>query len=69
MDALFVEEGFGTLDQKSIESTLEVLTRLTSANKLVGVISHRQELIAGIPQQIHVEKTPTGSTFKVDRGI
>ena len=69
MDALFVDEGFGTLDQKSIESTLEVLTRLTSANKLVGVISHRQELIAGIPQQIHVEKTPTGSTFKVDRGI
>ena len=69
MDALFVDEGFGTLDQKSIESTLEVLTRLTSANKLVGVISHRQELIAGVPQQIHVEKTPTGSTFKVDRGI
>ncbi|MBQ5966897.1 MAG: SMC family ATPase [Clostridiales bacterium] len=69
MDALFVDEGFGTLDQKSIESTLDVLTRLTNANKLVGVISHRQELIAGIPQQIHVEKTPTGSTFKVDRGL
>lgn len=69
MDALFVDEGFGTLDQKSLESTLDVLTSLSDANKLVGVISHRQELIAGIPQQIQVEKTPTGSTFKVDRGI
>ena len=69
MDALFVDEGFGTLDQKSLESTLDVLTTLSSANKLVGVISHRQELIAGIPQQIQVEKTPTGSTFKVDSGL
>ena len=69
MDALFVDEGFGTLDQKSLESTLDVLTRLSDANKLVGVISHRQELIAGIPQQIQVEKTPTGSTFKVDSGL
>ncbi len=69
MDALFVDEGFGTLDQKSLETTLDVLTRLTSANKLVGVISHRQELIAGIPQQIRVEKTPTGSNFKVDLGV
>ena len=45
MDALFVDEGFGTLDRKSIENALDILINLSSANKLVGVISHREELI------------------------
>ncbi|MDO4877587.1 MAG: SbcC/MukB-like Walker B domain-containing protein, partial [Oscillospiraceae bacterium] len=63
MDALFVDEGFGTLDKKSIDTAIEILENLTGANKLVGVISHREELIAAVPesQQIRVIKTSTGS--------
>ncbi len=69
MDALFVDEGFGTLDKKSIESAMEILINLSGANKLVGVISHREELIESIPQQIKVKKTKDGSTFEVDTGM
>ena len=65
MDALFVDEGFGTLDKKSIDTAIEILENLTGANKLVGVISHREELIAAVPesQQIKVIKTSGGSKF------
>ena len=68
MDALFVDEGFGTLDRKSIENAMDILTNLSSANKLVGIISHREELMENIPQQIMVTKTRNGSTITVDAG-
>lgn len=68
MDALFIDEGFGTLDRRSIESTLETLIRLSNSNKLVGVISHRDEMRDNIPQQIRVVKSRSGSTFTVDLG-
>ena len=69
MDALFIDEGFGTLDRKSIESAMETLVNLSGTNKLVGVISHREELIENIPQQIRVSKTKTGSTISLDLGL
>ncbi len=69
MDALFVDEGFGTLDRKSIDSAMEILVNLTGSNKLVGIISHREELMENIPQQIKVRKTKDGSQFTVERGI
>ncbi|MCR5368437.1 SMC family ATPase [Eubacterium sp.] len=69
MDALFVDEGFGTLDRKSIESAMETLISLSGANKLVGVISHREELIENIQQQIRVKKTKDGSSIEIDTGV
>lgn len=66
MDALFIDEGFGTLDKKSIDGAMEILMDLSGKGKLVGVISHREELIESIPQQIHVTKTRDGSTFTVE---
>ena len=69
MDALFIDEGFGTLDRKSIDSAMDILVNLSGANKLVGVISHREELVENIPQQIHVAKTKAGSEITVDTGI
>ena len=65
MDALFVDEGFGTLDRKSIGNALDILINLSTANKLVGVISHREELIENIPQQICVKKSKNGSRFEI----
>ena len=69
MDALFVDEGFGTLDRKSIDSAMDILINLSGANKLVGVISHREELIENIPQQIKVEKKKDGSHIEIELGI
>ncbi|MBO4652101.1 MAG: AAA family ATPase [Lachnospiraceae bacterium] len=68
MDALFVDEGFGTLDRKSLDNALEILNSLTGSNKLVGIISHREELM-DIPQKILVTKDSHGSSIKVDLGL
>jgi exonuclease SbcC len=69
MDALFIDEGFGTLDRKSIDSAMDILNNLSGANKLVGVISHREELVENISQQIRVKKTKDGSNFSVELGL
>ena len=65
MDALFVDEGFGTLDHKSIDNAMEILMGLSGKNKLVGIISHREELM-GIPQKIKVMKTRNGSSISTE---
>ncbi len=69
MDALFIDEGFGTLDRKSIENAMDILINLSGANKLVGVISHREELVENIPQQIKIKKTKDGSKITIDNGF
>ncbi len=69
MDALFIDEGFGTLDRASIDSAMEILTSLTGSGKLVGIISHREELMENIPQQIRVTRTQAGSKISIEPGI
>ena len=69
MDALFIDEGFGTLDRKSIENAMDILINLSGTNKLVGIISHREELMENIPQQIRVKKTKEGSKLTVETGL
>ncbi|MDO4615251.1 MAG: SMC family ATPase [Lachnospiraceae bacterium] len=68
MDALFIDEGFGTLDKKSIENAMDILLNLSNSNKLVGVISHREELESNIPQQIRVTKDLKGSHVTLTTG-
>ena len=65
MDALFVDEGFGTLDSKSLEETKAALMSLSGANKLVGIISHRDELME-IPQKLRVTKGRGGSRIQME---
>lgn len=69
MDALFVDEGFGTLDRKSMESAMDILMNLSGAGKLVGIISHREELMENIPQQIIIRKSKDGSKIMIDKGL
>ena len=68
MDALFIDEGFGTLDKKSIEKAMEILLKLSDSNKLVAIISHREELIEAVSQQIQVTKTRNGSSLAIELG-
>lgn len=69
MEALFVDEGFGTLDRKSMESAMDILLNLSGTGKLVGIISHREELKENIQQQIRVSKTRSGSRITIDTGM
>ena len=64
VNILFIDEGFGTLDEKSLDSVMETLGKLQDIaglkNRRVGIISHRTELEERIPMQIKVEKRGEG---------
>ncbi|KIX89739.1 hypothetical protein TP70_11300 [Staphylococcus microti] len=54
LDAMFIDEGFGTLDQETLETALDTLIQLQSSGRLVGVISHVTELKERIPVILEV---------------
>lgn len=60
VDSLFLDEGFGTLDEESLDIALDTLTNLQQEGKLIGVISHVQALKDRILTQIKVEKLSGG---------
>ena len=62
LDTLFVDEGFGSLDSEALSKAYHTLDSLTEGNRLVGIISHVQELKERIDQQIIVTKAPTGAS-------
>lgn len=64
MDAMFIDEGFGSLDDHSREQAVEVLQKLSYGNRLVGIISHVSELKETIDKKIIVKKGSTGSTVE-----
>ncbi len=68
MEAMFIDEGFGTLDENALRNSLRVLNDLADGKRLVGIISHVQELEERIEKQIVVRKTPRGSEICVTAG-
>ena len=64
VDALFIDEGFGSLDSESLDQACETLMSLVEKNRLIGIISHVPELRERIETQLVVERTPSGSTVK-----
>ncbi|HXT93439.1 MAG TPA: SMC family ATPase [Trebonia sp.] len=68
MEALFVDEGFGTLDEDTLDEVMNVLDGLRAGGRLVGIVSHVTELRQRIPAQIHVRKSRTGSHVEVTAG-
>lgn len=62
LDTMFVDEGFGSLDEESLQQAMKALTSLSESNKLVGIISHVAELKEKIDKQIIVTKEKTGGS-------
>ena len=56
LDTMFVDEGFGSLDEESLRQAVEALSGLTEGNRLVGIISHVAELKEKIDRQVIVTK-------------
>jgi exonuclease SbcC len=61
LDAVFVDEGFGTLDSEALELAMKTLAELQAGGRIVGVISHVPELKDQIARRLLVRKTPEGS--------
>lgn len=57
MDSMFVDEGFGSLDDDALNQAMKALVRLTEGNRLVGVISHVPQLREQIDRKVIVTKT------------
>lgn len=69
LDTMFVDEGFGSLDEESLDQAMRALQNLTEGNRLVGIISHVTELKERIDKQIVVTKEKSGgSTAEIFAG-
>lgn len=62
LDTMFIDEGFGSLDEESLNAAMKALTALADGDRLVGIISHVGELKQRIDKQIVVKKDKTGGS-------
>jgi len=65
VEALFIDEGFGSLDSESLEQACLTLQSLVEKDRLIGIISHVPELSERINNQIRIRKTNVGSDIEV----
>lgn len=69
LDTMFVDEGFGSLDSESLEQAVQALAGLAESKRLVGIISHVDELKNRIDRQIVVKKERSGGSIAEIRGV
>lgn len=67
LDTLFIDEGFGSLDNEALEQAIRVLTDLQASGRMVGVISHVSELKEEMPLRIDIIKHHNGSHLRLQR--
>lgn len=65
LDAMFIDEGFGSLDADTLELSIRTLSDMAGGNRMVGIISHVTELRERIEKQVRVEKGTAGSRISV----
>lgn len=65
LDSLFIDEGFGSLDERTLESVMTALHTLQGEGRRIGVVSHVTEMHQQIPVQLKVVKTLRGSTVEM----
>ena len=66
IDSMYIDEGFGTLDEAVLGKAIEVLTNIAGNQRQIGIISHVDRLEESIQQKIVVKKTDKGSTLYVE---
>ncbi len=68
LGTLFIDEGFGSLDEQTLEDVLDQLDRLRDGGRAVGIVSHVPELKQRVPVQLTVEKARDGSRLRQSVG-
>lgn len=66
LDAMFIDEGFGSLDEASLQQALSLLSSLSDGHRLIGIISHVSELKNSIEKKIIITKTNQGSKITIE---
>ena len=66
IDTMYIDEGFGTLDESVLSKAIEVLTNIAGNQRQIGIISHVDRLEESIQQKIVVKKTDKGSTLYIE---
>ncbi len=64
LEAMFVDEGFGVLDEESLSQAVEILVQLSESDRMVGIISHINELKDRIDKKIVVKRGSNGSRIE-----
>lgn len=62
IEALFIDEGFGSLDEEALEMAMEALEVIENEGRMIGIISHVSELKARIPQQLQIQTNGNGQS-------
>lgn len=62
IDALFIDEGFGSLDEESLEMAITALETIENEGRMIGIISHVSELKTRIPQQLKIKTNGSGQS-------
>jgi len=65
LDTLFVDEGFGSLDQETLQLAINILVDLQATGRSIGIISHVSELKEQMAQRIEVTSSRSGSSIKI----
>ncbi|MEU5218533.1 SMC family ATPase [Streptomyces sp. NPDC020807] len=68
LDTLFIDEGFGSLDEETLDEVLDVLDSLRERDRSVGIVSHVGDLRRRIPAQLEVVKARQGSAVRLRTG-
>ncbi|HHT20155.1 MAG TPA: SMC family ATPase [Tissierellia bacterium] len=66
LDSMFIDEGFGSLDEESLQAAIRTLAELSLGNRLVGIISHVRELKEQIDAKVVITKDRTGSSIRLE---
>jgi exonuclease SbcC len=64
LDTMFIDEGFGTLDSETLDAVMGVLDELRAGGRVVGIVSHVDEMRQRIPCRLHVIRGRTGSRLE-----
>lgn len=65
LDTMFIDEGFGSLDEQALDQAMEVLHELSGDSRQIGIISHVGKLSETISPKIYVKRSPKGSSIQI----
>jgi exonuclease SbcC len=66
LDSMFIDEGFGSLDEESLQAAMQTLAELSLGNRLVGIISHVNLLKEQIDAKVIITKDRSGSRIRLE---